>query len=190
MEETEITVQVYGSLDEINSSLAKSGFNLAEKYILDDYYFTHLKKEQVQKASYRELILSSFVLRKVVGKTPRTFLEFKNKSQDDAGNVIAEQKVICDVADFKLAKEIFERSGLNMYCHLVDHCNIYSNGSFSFNLQVVDELGIFIEIEEFGQIKNLAPKQKFEELKRLVQQLGLRTGNDYSVKKVYEKIHR
>ena len=60
----------------------------------------------------------------------------------------------------------------------------FKKGDICFDIQVIENLGIFIECEEFEAIQDLSVKQKLEYLIKIVSSLNLKLGADYSCKKV------
>ena len=68
-----------------------------------------------------------------------------------------------------------------------NHSFVYSISGVEFVIQVVEDLGIFIECEENKSIEHLSSDEKFEYLKKFILGLGLEIGDDFSCKKVYMK---
>ena len=77
--ETEITVQVFDSLKDINFILLQKGFCLKEKVFMQDWYFSKFSTKELNEFDYPTLIKNSFIVRKVVDNETNTFICYKNK---------------------------------------------------------------------------------------------------------------
>lgn len=180
MRETEITVQVFNSLAEIDGILTAKGFEKSGNYQMTDHYFSRI--ENASAVGYAELMKNSFLLRQTGGKV---HLCYKNKEIDDEGNVISEEKTETVVDDLDKAITVFRAAGLNRYCIVENESYIYQKGEVSFAIQVIKGLGTFLECEENEAMRDLTVPEKLARLTEIVRGLGLRLGEDYSCKKVY-----
>ena len=180
MRETEITVQIYDTIEEIDKILTAQGFEMIENYQMKDWYFS--KIEDVLGVGYAELMKESFLIRSVGGKVR---LCYKNKEMDEEGNVISEEKTESVVGDLDKAIAIFNGAGLNNYCVVENDSYVYKKGEVSFAIQVIKDLGIFLECEENESMRDLPVSEKLSRLTGIVKGLGLHLGEDYSCKKVY-----
>ena len=145
MKETEITVQVYESIQQLHEKLLNNNFSLAEKCVMEDYYFSKFDTSELKKMSYKQILKSSILVRKCRNDTK---IVYKNKEIDKDNNVICEEKITLPITDIKPAIKIFELSGLNNWCNITQEMYLYKNNKMEFMVQVVDGLGIFIEYEE------------------------------------------
>ena len=64
---------------------------------------------------------------------------------------------------------------------------IYNKNGMEFAVQIVDGLGVFIEYEEDESVAHLEIGEKISKMVNKLKKLNLNIGDDYSVKKVYEK---
>ena len=190
MKETEITIEVFDTLDQINRILKEKGFIVERKYDLIDYYYSKYSIVELNKFNYKELINNSFLVRQFVDDSPTSSIIFKNKDLDNLGNVIREEKVKCGIKDLDNALRIFNLAGLNCWCTLNQHVLIYKKDSIEFAVQIVDDLGIFIEYEEDDTMFNMSEQEKIDLMFNALQGLGLKLGKDYSCKKVYLKFKK
>lgn len=184
MKETEITVQVFETRQDIHTKLLNNNFVLADKCIMQDYYFSKFETDELKKMSYKQILKNSLIVRKCGDDTK---VIYKNKEIDNDNNVICEEKISLPITDIKPAIKIFELSGLNNWCNLTQEMYLYKNDKIEFMLQVIDGLGIFIEYEEDESVANLEPKEKMNVMAERLKSLGLNIGTDFSVKKVYQK---
>ena len=188
MRKTEVTVQVFDSFQDILNILTKQGFVIIDSFQINDWYFS--KFEDVFNISYKELIKNSFLVREIIYKDKKEIeICYKDKIMDIYENVISEEKIKTFIKDLNILK-IFLQSGLNNYAILKNNSYVFKKQKITFVLQVVDNLGVFIEYEEDESMKNLNEKQKINLLKNTLQSLNLKLGNDYSCKKVFMLLNK
>ena len=190
MKETEITVEVLDSLENLKLQLSQKGFTLDEKVVMTDYYFSKYETDELSKMSYKDLINKSFLVRNLRGDVNKSLMIFKSKDYDELGNVIAEEKVSCKIEDFEKALKVFELSNINCWCKIQQEMFVYHNGKVQFAVQVVDGLGVFIEYEETEDISNLSEQEKIDSMLHDLKEIGIKIGDDYSCKKVYMKFKK
>jgi len=189
MKETEITVQVFETLPEIQEKLKSQNFEIVENYQLIDYYFSKYSLSKIKSMSYAQLIKNSFLVRKIVDDKPHFKLCFKDKTLDKQGNVILEEKIVSNITEVENAVKIFEKANLTKWCFCFNNTFVYKKDTICFALQIIDNLGIFIEYEEDETMNNLDTQEKRNLMKTNLQNLGLNLGNDYSCKKVFMLLH-
>ena len=184
MNQTEITVQLYDSMEEIERKLSAKNFKLSKRVLMTDYYFSKYDSQALREMSYAEIIKNSLIVRKLGEKN---FMIYKSKEFDEKDNVISEQKYSVDIADAEIAVNELLHSGLNNWCTMAQDMHIYGNGDMGFAIQCVDGLGTYVEYEEDENIAHLDPKEKIKIMLEKLSAIGFEMGSDFSVKKVYEK---
>ena len=182
MKETEITVQVFETLEDIDRILKSQGFQETERFSLDDFYFTTLN--DISAVSFEQLLNKSILVREVAKSEIVYELMFKKKYFDEKGNVVSEEKTKAHIDNFENTLKIMSMAGLNNYLNVKNNSIIYEKDDKYFCLQIVDDLGIFIEYEEDQSVEGLAPEEKIVVMSDFLKSLGLRLGNDFSCKKV------
>lgn len=196
--ETEITVQVFNTESEIEKILSGQGFEIVEKFQINDHYFSKHSLAKIKKMSYKTLIKNSFLVRVVESRyivnqdkldESSSVLCYKNKMINKNEVVIGEEKIKSSVLDFQKAIDIFLRAGLTRWC-ICNNFNIeYKKGNFSLLLQKIEGLGIFIECEENATIAHLPAEEKRNQLIKQVKEIGLDLGTDFSCKKSFMLLH-
>lgn len=185
MEVTEICVQVFNSFNHVIETLIKNKFTYLEKFYLRDSYFTHFNFHTARTISYETLLRNSVLLRRVIDNVGEKHqLIYKNKTLNKNGDVIKEEKVRTRIEDVKKAHEILNISNFNNWCDISTENLVFVKDGVSILVQKVENLGIFLEMEEYAGQKGSA-QEKFEQLVRIVKQFGFNLGNDYSCKKIY-----
>ena len=107
MKETEITVQIFETLENVIKKLDNFGYKEVEVFTGQDAYFTTLSNDDVAEAGYGKLLSNSLIVRSFMKKTDGkrdSMLVFKNKTLDEKGNVISEEKVSTRVDDKEVCK--------------------------------------------------------------------------------------
>lgn len=188
MLESEITVQVFGSLKSVQAKLEEQGFKMIEKYTLHDFYYSKFSKQEVLKMDFVSLLNSSILIREIDEGKKTFFVMHKKKVLDKKGNVVSEQKTKAQVKNLDI-KDVFERVGLNRWSEIKNTSYVYQKGEIVFCLQVVKDLGIFIEYEQDDYILSLKEKNKLKAMRDIVASFGLKLGTDFSCKKQFMMLH-
>ena len=189
MKETEITVEVLDNVDDLIKMLKEKGFSLDSEFDMIDHYFSKENTETLKTLDYKDIINNSFLVRELTKNDSKTLL-FKSKEFDENNNVIAEEKVKCNIDSIENAVKIFKLAGLNNWLKLKQHLLVFVNDKFGFAIQIVDGLGTFIEYEETESIKHLSEQEKINSMLGDLKNLGINFGSDYSCKKPYMKFKK
>jgi len=194
MKETEITAQIFESLEDIHQKLVAQGYKILRSFIMEDYYYSNIK-ENIKEISFQNLISQSFLIRHINeynnnSSSINNYIIYKNKTFNENGDVVEEEKIKSEVEDYNLVVNILNKAGFNPYIINKSNNYVYNNGEIEFCIQDVENLGIFIELEELEYMHNLSPEEKTKELINILNTLNLKTGTDYNCKKVYMLIHK
>lgn len=191
MQETEITVEVYDDINFIDKLLKEKGFFVNDKKTLNDFYYTNLKQNELKSINYSNLIKNSFLVRNVTGENfEESVLCYKNKVIDENENVIAEEKIKTKIDNLQKTLQILNSANITNWCNLKQDMIIYSNNKVEFALQIVEDLGTFIEFEETEEISTWNEKDKINYLVNYLKSLGLNLGEDFSCKKPYMMLNK
>lgn len=190
MAQTEITVQVFEDFESIKNKLEKCSFLPAETFVLDDEYYSKYSLAKIVSLDYAALIKNSILLRQITDAKTQTQLIYKNKTIDQNGVVVAEEKHKTTIENKSAAQNILSKVGLVCYSKLLQKCHVFKSPNYSLVVQMVDNLGIFIELEESKQMSALSVGEKIAQLTRLAQSFNLKLGTDYSCKKPYMMLHK
>ena len=187
---TEISVELLNSKEKIFEILKRLGYKASDQYVNHDIYFSHLSFPL--DVSYKTLIDNSFIVRNIKGNDcDIKQIVYKKKNLDLNGNVIDETKTKVKIDDIDQAKKLFAFSGLTCWCdYKVENYEFVNGGGITLDVQIVPNLGTFLEIEEFDGLKGSTDEEKFEALKSIVDSLPLKHGKDYSCKKPFLMLHK
>ena len=167
------------------------GFEIKEKFELNDWYFSKYSIIDAKKISYQELLKSSVLIREAVFKngTNKT-LCYKDKVLDNGGNVIGEEKIETNIDSIENAIKILEKTGSLNWCFLNNKSIVLKKGIMQFCLQIIDGLGVFIEYEESLVHRGLTSEAKYRVLVEELKLLNIKLGSDFSCKKPYMLLHK
>lgn len=182
---TEICVLTKSSFEEIKTKLINEGFNYVETYNNYDTYFTTLC-QNLSNVSYSQLLDKSILVRQIKGENlDKKFIVYKKKVFDKNGNVVDEIKTKLTIDNIEKAKTIFQNVGLFCWCDYIVNNNEFKKDEIIINVQNVNKLGTFIEIEEYESIKRKTNEEKFDILKNIILSMNLEVFPDYSCKKPF-----
>lgn len=125
----------------------------------------------------------------VLTKSDLNFV-IKKKTIDENGNVIYEEKTIVNVDSMDNLIKILKMANIHSWCVIENNSFIYKKGEIELNIQIVKDLGIFVELEEFDSIKNFTGNEKIERLKNICSSLNLKIGDDFNCKKSFMILHK
>lgn len=181
--ETEITVQVFETLDTVDKVLKNKGFKVRDRFELHDNYFTTLKN--VDGLDFQTLIANSVLVRRLVreDKTEKYILTYKAKEFNLNGSVISENKVNVLVDDATKTAEILRLAGLKNWVNVDNYSIVYKRGDEELCFQDVKGVGLLVEVEENASMADLSPNEKIAALKAQIIATGFKLGNDFSCKK-------
>ena len=188
MAQTEITVQVFEDLKDIERKLTNLGFSKTEELNIQDDYFTNLKNNSLKNASYSDLVVTSVVLRcytTLKSKTPTAMLIRKLENLDSHNSATGEEKIIKELDDAVHSRKVMTNIGCTNWVTLKQKNIYYKNGEKTIILSHVEGLGDFLEVEEYPSISNLIDTEKIDILKQYINSFNFKIGSDYSCKKVY-----
>ena len=187
MKETEITVQVLDDIQVVRDRLLELGFECKETYYMTDWYYSRYDTAKLLGMKYIDILNNSFIIREICDPIPRCDMVYKKKLLDDQDNVIQEEKFKAGVDSSESINSVLAMSGLNNWCIVRNDSEIYVKGDMELAVQVIDNLGLFIEYEESASMSDLTEVEKFDLMVEQMKSLGLNLDKDFSAKKVYMK---
>lgn len=188
MLQTEITVQLFEDIKDIENKLTKLGFCKTEELNIQENYFTNLKNDALKNASYSNLLVTSVILRSYTtlkNKIPTAKLIRRLENLDSHNYAVGEERVIKEVEDEVHSRKVMTNIGYTNWVTLKQKNIYYKKGEITIILSDVEGLGNFIEVEEYPSISNLVETEKIDILKKYIKSFNFKIGNDFSCKKVY-----
>lgn len=144
----EITVRVKGDLNEFYKKIEKKGFEVTDRFKMDDTFFVPENLE-LEKYSSRE-ILGKAVIVRVVERQNGSLVKnitFKKKIFDDEGNILSQSKVECDVLNTEDAKRLLNTIGYKEIMRIKESDIAFAKNGFSFAVKDIENGDKLIESE-------------------------------------------
>lgn len=176
-EELELTIHLTHSLDEIQELLKQAGFRLIEESVLDDIY---MKKDGTYQ-TVQDLLNNCILIRKE--GTHFQGFTLKKKEYKENGDIKKNQKLYLEVPNLETGKTFLEFIGYHELFHLKQKMYFYKKGNASLSVQIVENLGTFLEYEaEEGETE--------EQIKKILENIFHQTFSNYYEKKAIEYIKK
>lgn len=158
----EITVKIKGDINEFYENIKRKGFKVVDKFLMDDTFFIPVNLD-LNKMTTRE-ILSNAVIVRIVDRSPKKIVKnitFKKKIFDDAGNILSQSKVECDVENPEDAKKLLNAIGYKEIMRIKESDIAFGKDGFEFAVKDIENGEKLIESEpskenaEFDNIEKL-----------------------------------
>lgn len=184
----EITVRIKCSLDEMYNILKNKGFNIVDKYNLEDIYY--IKKDcNVKKQLISKLLERYILIRKITQFVPSEFkdsyninlLVLKNKDIALDGTIKNQQKKECEIQSIEQGKEFIEALRYKQLIVIREKTLVYGKGELKLAIKDIENGENLIEIET---VENFPELDNIEKIKQKIKGLQIPIDtNDYFVKK-------
>lgn len=179
----EITVKVNGDFDKVIEILVNEGFEITDKFSLEDIYLIP-KDMNIKKLSVREILKEAIIIRNV-GRCK--VLVYKKKNIDEYGNIISQEKIECDILNIEDGKRFIEAIGYKEIMEIAEDDVCYSKGGFGLVLKNVRNGDNLIEIETIDE----DGLRTVEDLKKKMLELNLPIDtSDFFVKKAEVELEK
>lgn len=146
--ETEITVLVKTSYENLKEELLNKGFELKEEYEVNDDYLID-SRLNLSNMSNLDILKNCVLVRDVVGIEKE--LLYKYKEYNDNGDIIKQGKVKCPVIDTQKAIDFMMTINYKRLFSIYDKCIVFANDRTQLVVQLVNNKYIFIEMESDGE---------------------------------------
>ena len=162
----EITVKIKCELNELYDILKQKGFNIIDKFSLDDSYFIPNELE-TEKITAREILSKAILVRNITEKMPfkvRKKITFKKKEFDDDGNILKQTAINCEILNAEDAERLLTAIGYKKIMNIKEENIVYGKDGFELAIKDIENGDNLIEIEtgdnnkEFDTIEKLKQK--------------------------------
>lgn len=143
--ELEICVKVLTDFNSIMKIMEEKGFKVQEDFQLNDIYMLENNKE-ISLENADDLLSNYILVRETIGK--RIMLVKKSKKLNDKNEIIEQQSIKCQISDKKAGYEFMTNLGYKKFLELNDHNVLLTNGKNEIYIQDVENLGVYIEMEQ------------------------------------------
>ena len=187
--ELEICVKCLNTKEEVIDKLQNQGFKIKEDFTLKDIYY--VKKDKVISLDNSNELLSNYVLiRQTLPKNVVCF-KLKEKKFDELGNILNKSSCSCEVKDKQKAIIFIENLGYKELLKINDHNILMSNGKNEIYIQDVEDLGVYLEMEQKNIYSTNDNGKDINEIINNLNSYNLNIDkNNYFVKKAYDMLER
>lgn len=186
-ESNEVTVKIISTKEELINLLTSKGFKKGREFSLDDYYFIPNNLD-IDKLSTREILAKAVIIRYIIddGDIIQK-ITFKRKNIDEAGNILSQDSVNCDVLNIEDAKKLFLAIGYSQIMNIKENDIIYYKDGFEFALKFIKNGDFLIEIET----EENTEWDTINKIKEIIDKIGLPIQkNNYFVKKAEDELNK
>jgi len=177
----EVTAKILCDKETAFEIVKSGGFRLLKTFTQVSSYWTHLPADKPIR--YKKLLDNSVLVRDSTYKdnTKEAQLVYKDKACDENENVVAEKKTICAIENAEVANNIFKVAGFRNWVTTDVEFYIFVKGRLGFCIKDVDDLGLYIEVEQRGDTIG----KTIGELTEIAKTLNLPLGDDFGAKIPY-----
>lgn len=186
-ESNEVTVKIISTKEELINLLTSKGFKKGRKFSLDDYYFIPNNLD-IDKLSTRDILAKAVIIRYIIddGDIIQK-ITFKRKNIDEAGNILSQDSVNCDVLNIEDAKKLFLAIGYSQIMNIKENDIIYYKDGFELALKFINNGDFLIEIET----EENTEWDTINKIKDIIDKIGLPIQkNNYFVKKAENELNK
>lgn len=179
----EITVKLKCSIEEMDNILENKGFEIVDKFSLDDTYFVS-KDIDINKMLPREILKHCILIREITQYMPELRIikmTYKNKNIAPNGDIINQENVNCSIMSVEEGKKFLNVIGYNKIMNIKENDIVYEKDGFQIAVKDVKNGENLIEVETVNDNPEL---DTIEKLKKKINELQIPIDtNDYFVKK-------
>lgn len=187
--ELEICVKCLKTKDEVVEDLKKQGFEIKEDFVLDDIYY--VKKEKNISLDNSNELLSNYVLLRQAAHRNAIYFQLKEKQFDESGNILSQSSCKCEITDKEKGITFIENLGYKELLKLKDHNILMSNGKNEIYIQDVENLGVYLEMEQKNIHTDNNNGKNIDEMINNLNSYNIDIDqNNYFVKKAYDMLEK
>lgn len=174
----EITVKIISSKEKLVSLLKKQDFSITRTFFLDDYYFIP-EALNTNNMSPREILAKAIIIRNIFENDQYIKkITFKIKEIDEAGNILNQKAINCNVTDITEAKQFIQAIGYKEIMNIRENNVVYSKDDLELAIKEIENGDLLLETETNSQYDTI------EKLKSALDNLQIEIEpNQYFVKK-------
>ena len=181
-ESNEITVKIKCELKDLYKIVEEKGFKIIDKYSIDDTYFIP-KEVDLDNTNTRDILSKAVLIRDIIGEMPKRrvkLITFKTKNFDEAGNILNQEAVNCDILETEDAKKLLKAIGYKAIMNIKEDDVVYKKDGFQLSIKDIKNGDNLIEIET-------KEDKELETIEKLIKKINTLEipiyTNDYFVKK-------
>lgn len=148
-ESNEITLKIKCELNEFYKIIEEKGFKIIDEFSMDDTYFVP-KEVDLDKTDIRDTLSKALLVRDIIGKmsNKRTkLITFKIKNFDEAGNILNQESINCNILEIEDAKKLLKVIGYKEIMNIKENDVVYEKDGFQLAVKNIKDGDNLIEIE-------------------------------------------
>lgn len=173
----EITVKLKCSIEEMYNILENKGFEIVDKYFLDDTYYIS-KDLDITKLSPREILNHYILIRNIKQYEPSDFtsnydiikMTYKNKDIAPNGDIISQEKVDCEIKNLEQGKSFIKAIEYKEIMNIRESSLVYGKNGLEIAIKNIENGDNLIEVET---VENNERLDTVDKLKQMIRELEI-----------------
>lgn len=191
----EITVKLKCSIEEMYNILENKGFEIVDKYFLDDTYYIS-KDLDITKLSPREVLNRYILIRNIKQYEPSDFtssydiikMTYKNKNIASNGDIISQEKVDCEIKNLEQGKNFIKAIEYKEIMNIRESSLVYGKNGLEIAIKNIENGDNLIEVET---VENNERLDTVDKLKQMIRELEIPIDeSDFFVKKAERELKK
>lgn len=191
----EITVKLKCSIEEMYNILENKGFEIVDKYFLDDTYYIS-KDLDITKLSPREVLNHYILIRNIKQYEPNDFtssyniikMTYKNKDIAPNGDIISQEKVDCEIKNLEQGKSFIKAIEYREIMNIRESSLVYGKNGLEIAIKNIENGDNLIEVEI---VENNERLDTVDKLKQMIRELEIPIDeSDFFVKKAERELKK
>ena len=180
----EITMKLNSSINDFYKILESKGFEVVDKFLLDDTYFIP-KDIDIYKVTPREALQHYILIRDITQYMPNEYkvlkMTYKSKNIASNGEIISQESTSCNIYNIEEAKDFLKAIGYKEIMNIKENNIVYGKDGLKIAVKDIQNGDNLIEVETDENNEELNTIQKLKDkLNELQLPLDM---SDYFVKK-------
>lgn len=176
------------SLEEIKEILLNQDFFIQDEYQINDIYMIE-KDTQISLENLEKQFPDYIIIREFVGK--KSTLIFKQKELNEKGEIIGYTNTNCPIVSCTDAYNLMQNLGYKKLLNLNTHNILFSNGKNEVIVEDVEELGLYITMNQNNFKINHNNGDTLEDMINTLKKYDLPLDNsNYVVNKSYDMLKK
>ncbi len=159
----EITVRVKGDLESFYKTVEEKGFKITDRFKLDDTFLVP-ESLDLENMTAREILANAIIVRIVERENNKLVknITYKKKVFDDAGNILSQSKVECDILNEEDAKKLLSAIGFKEIMRIKESDIAFEKDGFRFSVKDIENGEKLIESEANSDLEEMNTLDKIK----------------------------
>lgn len=148
-ESNEITVKIKCEIREFYKKIEQKGFKIIDKFSMDDTYFIP-ETLNLENMTTRKILSKAVLVRQIKSEMPKrkkNIITFKIKDINEAGNILSQEAINCEICDPEDAKKFLNAIGYKEIMNIKEDDLVYEKDGFEIAIKDIKNGDKLIEVE-------------------------------------------